>query len=495
MKILCIASEATPFVKSGGLADVIGSLPKELNKEGVEVRVMLPKHSLIAEQLQQQMSFLCQKEIKLGWRNQYGGLFELVYEGVTYYFIDNQYYFHREQIYGYEDNFDEAERYSFFCTAALEILPHLDFQPDLIHAHDWHTAIVPYLLRSRFADQPFYQSMKTVFTIHNIQYQGIFSPEILFDVLHGRPEDYTIDGLEYNGAINFMKAGIMYSDVITTVSPSYAQEIQTAYYGEGLDGLLRGRERDVYGIINGLDEHFFHPSLDSKIAVKYDLDSLAGKKANKRCLQEMFHCQVDQQIPILAMVTRLADQKGIELFMHVLDEVLQGDIQCIVLGSGRREYEQFLEEKHQQYPDKLKLYLGFNEELAHQIYAGADLFLMPSRFEPCGLGQLIALSYGTLPIVRETGGLRDTVAAYNKYTGAGNGFRFQNYNAHELLFTVKEALRLYEEQEVWYQLVQQAMSGDYSWRNSARKYRELYQGIVDSPMQGNAKRVAISEPS
>jgi len=478
MRIVFIASEGAPFVKSGGLADVIGSLPKALRRQGADVRVILPKHHLIPEAYRARMTFLCSFTVRLGWRNQYCGIYELVHEGVPFYFIDNEYYFKRERIYGYSSDLDEAERYSYFSRAALEALERIPFAPDVVHTHDWHTGAVSYLLKTEYKGRPFYRNIRSVFTIHNLRYQGVFPKETLCDLLNGSWEEFTIDGVEYYGNVNYMKAGINYSDRLTTVSPTYAREIQTPYFGEQLDGLLRHRSQHLHGIVNGIDDEVYNPANDSAIAQHYDQESIALKHVNKRHLQTRFRLPQTKETPVIAMVSRLTEQKGIDLIVHVLDEILAQDIQFIVLGTGDCGYEEAFRAAEQREPAKVRAVIGFDEELARQIYAGADLFLMPSRFEPCGLGQLIAMRYGALPIVRETGGLNDTVQSYDETSGLGNGFSFANYNAHEMLDAVERAVRLYSERDAWESIVRQAMERDYSWKQSAAQYMELYRGLL-----------------
>jgi starch synthase len=475
VKVLFAVSECVPFVKTGGLADVAGALPKELKKLGTEVCVLLPNYSKIPERFKQSFKFIKSIDVQLGWQNQYCGIFSTELEGITYYFIDNEYYFNRDSLYGHDD---DGERFSFFSKAVLECIPHLDFIPDVIHCHDWHTAMVNFLLNANYRQNPIYKEMKTVFTIHNLQFQGIFSYQVMSELLGLDPQYFNAEQLEFFGNVNFMKGGIVASDIVTTVSPTYKEEIQFPYYGERLDGLLRKHSNKLIGIVNGIDETAYNPSIDRDIAVPYDIDSLKGKAENKQELQLNFGLPEKENTPIIAMVTRLTAQKGLDLVLHVLPDLIQEDVQFIVLGSGDYHYENFFNQMTQEYPDKVKVYVGFNEALAHQIYAGADLFLMPSQFEPCGLGQLIALQYGTIPIVRETGGLNDTVQSYDESAGDGNGFTFKNFNAHDMLNTIKRALTYYHQDETWLSLVQNAMSQDYSWMQSAKKYNEIYKDLV-----------------
>jgi starch synthase len=476
VNILFAVSECVPFIKSGGLADVAGALPKELKKLGMNVRVMLPKYSLISEQLRASSTLRKVITVQLGWRNQHCGIFETELDGITYYLIDNEYYFKRDSLYGH---YDDGERFSFFSKAVLESIPHLDFIPDVLHCHDWHTAMANYLLKEQYKGIEPYSNIKTAFTIHNLQFQGIFPYSVMHDLLGLGNEHFINDRLEFYGNMNFMKGGIVASDVITAVSPTYKEEIQYPFFGEKLDGLLRECNYKLAGIVNGIDDAFYNPRTDQEIAVQYSEATQELKQENKRALQRRFELPERANVPIISMVTRLTKQKGLDLVQRVFHELAAEDVQILVVGSGDREYESFFNEMAARYPDKVKVYIGFNESLAHQVYAGADLFLMPSLFEPCGLGQLIALQYGTLPIVRETGGLNDTVQSYNESTGEGNGFSFANFNAHDMLHTILRAVSCYHQKEVWDTLVKRAMSEDYSWGQSARQYKELYESLVD----------------
>ncbi|WP_226670288.1 glycogen synthase GlgA [Metabacillus litoralis] len=473
MNVLFAVAECVPFVKSGGLADVAGALPKELKKLGADVRVILPKYSLIAEKYRGQMEKVSEITVPVGWRQQFCGIETLEYEGITYYFLDNEYYFYRDSLYGH---YDDAERFSFFCRGVLDSIKAIDFQPDVIHSHDWHTGMISYLLKEDYIQDEFYQKMKSVFTIHNLQFQGIFPFSILQELLNIDPEKCA--SLEFYGNVNFMKGAIETSDIITTVSPTYKEEIQTAYYGERLDGLLTAKNACLTGILNGIDDEVYNPETDRDIVENYSDKTIDKKAINKAALQEFFGLTVNERIPIISMVTRLTKQKGLDLVTRVLETLLSQDIQMIVLGTGEKEFEDFFREMENKYPTKFKAYIGFDEKLAHQIYAGTDMFLMPSKFEPCGLGQLIALRYGTIPIVRETGGLNDTVLSYREDTKEGNGFTFRNFNAHDMLHTINYAIEFFNQEKVWQQLVLKAMSQDYSWSQSAQKYHELYHQLV-----------------
>ncbi|MBE4908415.1 glycogen synthase GlgA [Bacillus luteolus] len=474
MKVLFVVSECVPFIKSGGLADVAGALPKELKNLGTDVRIMLPKYGQIPLQFKEKMDKVCEFNVQLSWRSQYCGIEVLTYEGITYYFIDNEYYFNRDRLYGY---YDDGERFSFFCHAVLQAIPNIDFMPDIIHCHDWHTGMVNFLLKHEYKEED-YSSIRTIFTIHNLQFQGVFPKGILGDLLNLSEEYFTSDQLEFFGNVNFMKAAIVSSDLITTVSPTYKDEIQSKYYGEKLDGLLRKYNDKLVGILNGIDDEIYNPKTDDLIAKKYDYTKMKNKELNKQSLQKQFGLPKRKDIPVVSIISRLTEQKGLDLIIHVIEEMLSKDLQLIILGTGDEKYENIFLTLAHHYPTKLKVVIGFDEKLAHQIYAGSDLFLMPSKFEPCGLGQLIALRYGTIPIVRETGGLNDTVLSYNESTGIGNGFSFKNFNAHDMLYTVDRAIDLFQNREVWSKIVGEAMSRDYSWAQSAFKYNQLYAGLL-----------------
>ncbi|HZK54008.1 MAG TPA: glycogen synthase GlgA [Desulfosporosinus sp.] len=475
MKLVFVTAEADPFVKTGGLGEVMGSLPAFLHRQGVDVRVIMPKYSTIAEHFQRDMTHLAHFDVPVAWRQQYCGLDEMVYLGVHYYFIDNEYYFSRPNIYG---EFDDAERFAFFSRAALESLMHIPgVKPDIIHCQDWHTALIPLMLKEFYSHGPLYYPIKTLFTIHNLKYQGIFSQEVLSDVVGLGMEYFTDNTLEFNGAVNFMKAALLYSDRITTVSPTYAEEIKDPYYGENLDGLLRKRDKSLTGILNGIDYNVYDPMKDPYLMVKFS-NSAVAKKENKKYLQSVVGLPVRGDKPLLSMVSRLVDQKGVDLLVHVMQDILALDVQIIILGTGDQRYEEILRYFASKYPENLAVKLEFSDKLAHQIYGGADMLLMPSRFEPCGISQMIAMRYGTVPIVRETGGLKDTVIPYDETTGVGNGFNFSNYNAHELLFAVQRAVKTYREDKVvWETIRQNALKGDYSWEKSANAYIKIYESL------------------
>ena len=477
MKILFAASECVPFIKTGGLADVVGALAPVLAQKGNDVRVILPKYAAIPEKYETQMRHVLDFEVQLGWRRQYCGIESLEFQGVTYYFVDNRYYFGRNYIYGMGG--DEYERYAFFSNAVLSCLSLIPFEPDIIHAHDWQAGMIPALLRIQYSHLPVYNRIRTIFTIHNLQYQGIFGIKDVQDVL-GLPDSvFTNDKLEYYGSANFLKSGIVYADEVSTVSPSYAEEIQTGFYGERLDGLLRAKSEHLTGILNGIDTQAYDPATDDSIAAKYSVDSLSGKAVCKRALQEQLGLEQRTEAAIIGMVGRLSNQKGLDLVDYVIADIMREDVQLVVLGMGDSRYVNLFSWAEQNYPGRVAARFAMDHDLAHRIYSGSDIFLMPSQFEPCGLSQMISLRYGTVPIVRETGGLRDTVLSYSEYTGVGNGFTFFNYNAHDMLHTIQRALHFYrDKKDVWQMLMLRGMSGDYSWTHSAEMYMSLYQSIL-----------------
>ena len=475
-RILFAAFEAVPFIKTGGLGDVAGVLPGVLNGKDFDVRVVLPKLSSIPKQYTDKMQYVASLTVPLSWRKQYCGIEVLKHNGVTYYFLDNEYYFRRERAYGYGD---DCERIAFFSKAILECLQFLpDFVPDLIHCNDWHTALVPVFLHEHYGHLAQYRGIKTIFTIHNLKFQGLFTRAYLWDVLGlgGTPAEPQIT---QGDAINLMRGAVCYADWLTTVSPTYAQEICTGYYGEQLDGLFRSRHERLSGILNGIDYKEYNPETDSMIPARYSVEDMSGKAACKAALQEELGLEVNPEIPLICMISRLTEQKGMDLLVFILDEFLHSNAQVAVLGTGDDRYEHDMRHFAATFPGKCAAMLRFDSALSHRFYAGADLLLMPSQFEPCGLSQMIAMRYGTLPIVRETGGLKDTVIPYNQYTGEGTGFSFANYNAHELLFTMQTACKLFSENpEAFAQLQKQAMEADFSWAVSAEQYKELYLNLL-----------------
>ncbi len=490
MKVLFIASECVPFVKTGGLADVVGALPPVLQEQGAEIRVMLPLYSEIAKQYRDEMRHVADFEVDLGWRKQYCGIEELSYAGLTWYFVDNRYYFDRPFVYGLGG--DEYERFGFFCRAALNALPLIGFQPDVLHCHDWQAGMIPALHKIQYRHLPFYRDMKTVQTIHNLQYQGIFGIKEVQDCLGLGDSLFTPDKLECYGMANFLKAGIVYADEITTVSPSYAEEITTAYYGERLDGLLRAKHEHLTGILNGIDIGEYDPEHDSLIPANFTADSLAGKAQCKAALQRELGLMEAPDAPLVGMVTRLSGQKGLDLIDLMIAELMNEGIQLVVLGKGDARYTDLFSWAEGQYPGRVAARFEMNFTLAHKIYAAADMFLMPSLFEPCGLSQMISMRYGTVPIVRETGGLRDTVLSFNEYTGEGNGFTFFNYNAHDMINTVRRAVAYYRDKpQVWQELAVRGMRGDFSWTKSAGEYMALYARLMAPPAK--VKRAAAKK--
>lgn len=470
MKVLYAASEAYPFAMSGGLADVAGSLPKALRRRLIGCRVVMPLYSTISEELKNNMSFITHITVPVAWRRQYCGIFEAKVDGVIYYLLDNQYYFKRDGLYGF---YDDAERFAFFSRAVLEILPHIDFKPDVIHCNDWQTAMTPVYLDRYYAHDPFYSDIKTVFTIHNIQYQGKYGGEILGDVLGLSGDDCRV--VEYDGCVNLLKGGIECSDRVTTVSPTYSREILSPEYAHSLDRILREREFKLCGIINGIDTDVYNPETDSNIFENYNVDTIDKKAVNKQKLQERMGLPVRDDVPLIGIVSRLVGHKGLDLVKAVFEELLCDDVQFCILGSGEWEFETFFHSMAEKYPDKVALKLGFVPELARKIYAGADLFLMPSKSEPCGLSQLIALRYGTVPIVRETGGLNDTIK--DSADGLGNGFTFKSYNAQDMLYTIRRAIDSFRDKEGFAILSRRAMECDNSWGKSANDYIKLYKSI------------------
>lgn len=452
-----------------------GSLPKELKKLGIDVRVILPKYGLIPEKFRTEMKKGKEFTVQLGWRAQYCGIETLEQDGVTFYFVDNEYYFNRDSLYGH---YDDGERFSFFSKAVLEFIGESEFYPDVIHCHDWHTGMIPFLLRTEYHKRSGYGSIRSVFTIHNLQFQGIFPREVLDDLLQIDSSYFNKEQLEFYGMANYMKAALIAADRITTVSPTYKEEIQTEYFGEKLDGLLRKRQENLTGILNGIDHDAYDPESDPGLAANFGAGVLERRVINKLQVQTSFGLPLKEDTPVMAMITRLTKQKGLELVKEVFHEIMATGLQLVVLGTGDHEFEQFFRDMAAQYPDQCGIYIGFDENLAHQVYAGSDLFLMPSKFEPCGLSQMIAMRYGSIPIVRETGGLNDTVQPYNEENGQGNGFPFANFNAHDMLFTIERALSIYQQREKWQQLMAKAMETDYSWAQSARQYNDLYSDLI-----------------
>ena len=478
MKVLFVASEAAPFIKTGGLADVMGALPKALQALGVEPALVIPNYEGVGEEYKNAMETVFEGSVDLSWRNQYLGVKKLVQDGIPVYFIDNEYYFKRDKLYGYDD---DAERFAYFSKAALTMLYYIDFKPDVIHTNDWHTGLLGAYLKEDFMQDPYFQGMKNVYTIHNLKYQGVFGWNIVEDVL-GLPLHLLYNGnIENDGDVNFMKAGMCYADFITTVSPSYAEEITYPYFGEGLEDYVALCAGKISGILNGLDEQEYNPETDPHIPVRFDASNVLVKKPlAKEALQRELGLTVNREIPVVGMITRLVEAKGLDLVMHIMDELMEEQVQLVVVGTGDEEYANALRELAWRHPGSVSVNILFNEGLARRVYAGADMFIMPSRYEACGLSQMIAMRYGTVPVVRETGGLKDSVINFDKYnTPEGNGFSFANFNAHELLFTIKRGLTCFAEKPLWEKIVYNAMHSDNSWNRSAQAYADLYAKVVE----------------
>lgn len=478
MKVLFVASEAAPFIKTGGLADVMGALPKALQALGVEPALVIPNYQGVGEEYKNAMETVFEGSVDLSWRNQYLGVKKLVQDGIPVYFIDNEYYFKRDKLYGYDD---DAERFAYFSKAALTMLYYIDFKPDVIHTNDWHTGLLGAYLKEDFMQDPYFQGMKNVYTIHNLKYQGVFGRNIVEDVL-GLPLHLLYNGnIENDGDVNFMKAGMCYADFITTVSPSYAEEITYPYFGEGLEDYVALCAGKISGILNGLDEQEYNPETDPHIPVRFDASNVLVKKPlAKEALQRELGLTVNREIPVVGMITRLVEAKGLDLVMHIMDELMEEQVQLVVVGTGDEEYANALRELAWRHPGSVSVNILFNEGLARRVYAGADMFIMPSRYEACGLSQMIAMRYGTVPVVRETGGLKDSVINFDKYnTPEGNGFSFANFNAHELLFTIKRGLTCFAEKPLWEKIVYNAMHSDNSWNRSAQAYADLYAKVVE----------------
>lgn len=498
MQIVFASAECAPFVKTGGLGDVAGSLPAALVRAGAEVIVMVPKYATIKDEYKAQMEHFSDFYVSLGWRNEYCGLEKLEHDGVTYMFIDNERYFARDYPYGF---FDDGERFAFFSKAITESLQHLPagFECDILHCNDWQTALAPVFLREFYQGLPLYDRVKTVFSIHNVAFQGQFSDTVMEDILGVAHIPAAASQLRCDAcSINYMLGALRYADAITTVSPTYAGEIQTPEFGEGLDGVLRERSYALQGILNGIDVAGFDPATDKRIAANYTVDDRSGKAVCKAKLQEELGLEVRDDRPLMVMVTRLTRQKGMDLVMYALDRILSGGVQVAVLGTGDRDYEDGLRYFQDKYPGTMAARIEFDPALSQRMYAAADMFLMPSKFEPCGLSQIIAMRYGTLPIVRETGGLKDTVIPYNEFTGEGTGFSFSNFNGDEMGDAVFRAARLFwDNRDAWNQLVTQAMSQDFSWTRSADKYLDLYFFMhpeIERPAAFVEEPEAVAEP-
>ncbi|MEG1408901.1 MAG: glycogen synthase GlgA [Terrisporobacter sp.] len=478
MKILYVTAECWPFAKTGGLGDVSYALPKALKKTGADVRVIMPKYSTIPAYLKDQFKPVAEFSVKVGWRNQYCGIEMMEKDGVKFYFIDNEFYFKRDNepcIYGHGD---DPERFAFFSNAVLSAMEKLNFYPDIMNLNDWHTGMIPLILKEDYSHLNKYKNINTVYTIHNLKYQGIFNKNVLGDVFNLSYDYYYNGDVEFYGDINFMKAGIVFADKVTTVSETYVDEIQTQFYGEKLDGLLKSNAYKLEGILNGIDYDLNNPATDPAIFVNFDTKCIEKKVENKLRLQKLLGLEINPEIPLVGIVSRLTSQKGLDLINYMMPEIMGENLQLVVLGTGEHQYQSMFNYYNSNFSNKLSARITFDSAFAQQIYAGCDIFLMPSLYEPCGIGQMLAMRYGALPIVRETGGLKDTVTPYNKYTSQGNGFSFTNYNAHDMFFTLKNAINLYKDKNVWNKLVTNAMNTDNSWNKSAHDYMNMFNNLI-----------------
>lgn len=484
-RVLFVASECVPFIKTGGLADVVGSLPKYIDKEEYDIRVMLPKYMSMKDDLKEKLVYKTHFHMDLSWRSQYVGILETVYDHVHFYFIDNEYYFAGLSPYG--NIYEDVEKFAFFSKACLSALPLLDFHPDIVHCHDWQTGLIPVFLKDTFAQNEFYQNIKSILTIHNLKFQGVWDVKTIKDITGLSNYYFTPDKLEAYGDANYLKGGIVYADYVTTVSDTYADEIKMPFYGEGLDGLLRARSNRLMGIVNGIDYEEYDPETDPLIYKNYNAITFRKNKIkNKRALQQQLGLEVNDKKFMVAIISRLTDQKGLDLVDYVIEELCTEDTQLVVLGTGEQKYEHLFRHYAWKYPNRVSANIFYSEETAHKIYAASDAFLMPSLFEPCGLSQLMSLRYGTVPIVRETGGLRDTVEPYNEYESKGTGFSFCNYNAHEMLSVFRYAKNIYfNRKREWNKLIDRGMVKDFSWFTSAKKYENLYDSLINesSPIE------------
>ena len=488
MKILYAASEAVPFCKTGGLADVAGSLPAALAAQGAEVAVVLPLYQKVKEKFGDQLYFECYDYVDLAWRHSYCGLFSLERDGVTWYFLDNEQYFNRPELYGY---MDDGERFGFFSRAVVRMLPHFKFWPDVIHCNDWQTALVPIYLKDDGVREDRFRSIRTVLSVHNIEYQGRYNPQVLGDLFgldHGWADDGTI---LMDGDVNLLKGAILCADAVNAVSPTYANELKTPYFAHRLDGIMRRCGYKLSGVLNGIDIKRYDPATDPHIAANYSVGDMSGKQADKAELQRLTGLRQEPYVPIVGMVSRLVSHKGLDLVCEVLHDMMELPMQLVVLGKGDRKYEEFFQWAANQYPGRMAVRLDYNEDLSMAIYAGADLFLMPSKSEPCGLSQMIAMRYGTVPVVRETGGLKDTVHPYEAWRDAGNGFTFANYAGSDMLYVLREAVYLYKDYpDAFARLRQRAMEGDFSWARSAGEYLRIYSNVTGQPWPPAAEEPA-----
>jgi starch synthase len=468
-KIIFLGSEAAPFIATGGLADVLGSLPKALAKnKHLDISVILPLYSNISDEFKSKFEFVTSFNVSVAWRWQYAGVFKYEYQGVKFYFIDNEYYFKREgNIYGF---YDDGERYAYFSRAALDCIARLNIYPDILHCNDWQTASAIIYLKGMYYGDESFRKIKTVFTIHNIEYQGIFNMDC-YESLFGFTQS-NLNFIEFNGCVNLMKGAIEMTDIVSTVSPTYAEEIKTPYYAHGLENIINRNANKLAGILNGIDIDYYNPETDKCLFANYNFDDLSGKKVCKAELQKMLNLPVKENVPIIAIISRLVSHKGLDLVRHVIESLLTQDVQVVILGKGEIAYENFFTSIANSYSGKCATVIAYNQDLSRKIYSGADIFLMPSKSEPCGLSQMIASRYGTVPVVRETGGLKDSIKAY---TGVkGNGFTFADYNAHDMLYVINEAVRTYKDEKAWADVQRRAMTTDFSWKVQAGEYEKLY---------------------
>ena len=479
--VLFASSEAIPFFKSGGLGDVAGVLPRYIRCPAYRIRAIMPKFRQIPKEYAEKMEYIASFEVPLGWRRSYCGLFRLKYKGILWYFLDNEYYFFREKAYG---EYDDAERMAFFSKAILESIPYLDFDVDILHCNDWHTAMAPVFLREHYQHLEQYRKIKTVFTIHNLKFQGQYDPFILGDILGLEDTPAAPQLLTWRDgkreSVNYMQGAVCYADRITTVSPTYSEEIRMPYYGEHLDWLFQKRSNVLSGILNGIDTEDLDPAKDPALPYHYDRSDLSGKAKNKKALQKELGLEEDPSVPVYAIISRLTEQKGLDLVTYILPELEKRKMQLVILGVGDSKYEEAFRDYSARNPGRIAACLCFDEPLSRRIYAGADALLVPSRFEPCGLTQMMAMRYGTLPIVRETGGLKDTVEPYNEYEGTGTGFSFANFNADELLSAIDLSIKAYADPAMWKKLCGNAMEKDFSWNRAAKEYRKLYRELYHS---------------
>ncbi len=477
-KILFVSSECVPFIKTGGLADVAGELPKYIDRENYDIRVIIPNYRVIPEKFKQNFVYKTHFYMDLGWRRQYVGILETELNGVKFYFVDNEYYFNGDRPYG--NILEDLEKFAFFCRAVLSALPSLDFRPDLIHCNDWQTGLIPVYLKDVFSQNEFYRGIKSIMTIHNLKFQGVWNKKTVKDITGLSDYYFAPDKLEAYGDANYLKGGIVYADYVTTVSETYAKEIQTPFYGEKLDGLMRARANCLSGIVNGIDYSEYNPETDKCLWYPFNVENFRKvKPKNKKELQKELGLEVDEKKFMVGLVSRLTDQKGLDLIEYVMEELCSDDMQFVILGTGDSKYENMFRHYEWKYKGRVSSSIYYNNERAHRIYGSCDAFLMPSLFEPCGLSQLMSMRYGTIPIVRETGGLNDTVQPYNEYESTGTGFSFRNYNAHEMLDAVRYAKHVYyNNKREWNKIVDRAMTTDFSWSGSARKYEQLYDRVL-----------------